>query len=524
MPDVPEIGRLRRVPSPEPLVLPGAEAGPPPIIATPTSVAAFVGRFNAGPFRTPLLVESASDTEAAGLIPGASSAADAVHLFFANGGRRAWIVRAPEVAGPAELTGALAALDSVNFSLLSTPDTAEMSGEDAAEVLTEAAAYVASRRAFFVADPPRTSGITEAVAWMADHGTLRSPNAAAYLPEVIAAEGDARIPASGAVAGIFARIDSARGVWKAPAGPEANLTGVGGVAYAVDGRGSEALAAAGLNPLRQVRSEILVWGARTMAGGDDSSSQWKYVNVRRLFLFLEASIEEGTRWAVFEPNGEPLWAKLRDTVGTFMEDLFRRGAFQGAKSSEAFYVKCDRSTMTQGDIDRGRVVLAVGFAPLRPAEFITLQIEVQTRTAAKNPPSVNEMLAAAAEWGRAPGIGFGAVVVGTKDRAADVAQRVATAAGADLQRIDLRHVVSKFIGETEKNLARLLDVAERQNQVLLFDETDALFARRTTPRDGDLGNLWQRLHRHRGIVVWAIPRVEKLHADVGRTARFIVMD
>jgi phage tail sheath protein FI len=133
----------------------------------------------------------------------------------------------------------------------------------------------------------------------------------------------------------------------------------------------------GVNCLRlNPAGHVLVWGARTLAGND---SEWKYLPVRRTALYIEGSIERGTRWVVFEPNDEPLWTRLRASVEMFLIDLFRQGAFQGAKPEEGFFVKCDRSTMTQADIDAGRVNLLVGFAPLKPAEFVVLRFEMQAR-------------------------------------------------------------------------------------------------------------------------------------------------
>jgi phage tail sheath protein FI len=118
----------------------------------------------------------------------------------------------------------------------------------------------------------------------------------------------------------------------------------------------------------------VVWGARTLDGADERSSEWKYVPVRRTALYIEESLTQGLRWAVLEPNAEPLWAQIRLAVGAFMETLFRQGAFQGARSGEAYLVKCDAETTTPGDIAAGMVNVVVGFAPLRPAEFIIIRV------------------------------------------------------------------------------------------------------------------------------------------------------
>jgi len=118
----------------------------------------------------------------------------------------------------------------------------------------------------------------------------------------------------------------------------------------------------------------VVWGARTLAGADHLASEWKYIPVRRLALFIEESLFRGTKWVVFEPNDEPLWAQIRLNVGTFMHNLFRQGAFQGTTPREAYFVKCDKETTIQNDIDRGIVNILVGFAPLKPAEFVIIKI------------------------------------------------------------------------------------------------------------------------------------------------------
>jgi hypothetical protein len=132
----------------------------------------------------------------------------------------------------------------------------------------------------------------------------------------------------------------------------------------------------GINCLRQVPAAgYVVWGARTTVGNDQLASQWKYIPVRRTALYIEESLYRGTQWAVFEPNDEPLWSQLRLNIGVFMHGLFRQGAFQGQSPKEAYFVKCDKTTTTQADIDRGIVNVIVGFAPLKPAEFVVLYIQ-----------------------------------------------------------------------------------------------------------------------------------------------------
>jgi phage tail sheath protein FI len=245
-------------------------------------------------------------------------------------------------------------------------------------VAARAAAYCAERRAFLVLDAPagwRGADAAKAVAYRFEHRA----NAALCLPRV--RNGRRNLPGSGAVAGAIARTDLERGVWKAPAG-RGVLLAVDGLAVELEPREHESLNAAGISTLRtMVGTGVVGWGARTLAGSQAESSDWKYVNVRRLLLFLEASIDEGTSWVVFEPNDEPLWARVRRAVEDFLTVLWREGAFQGSKPEEAFFVRCDRSTMTQGDIDHGRLIVLVGVAPVRPAEFVVFRIRHCTKAA-----------------------------------------------------------------------------------------------------------------------------------------------
>jgi phage tail sheath protein FI len=181
---------------------------------------------------------------------------------------------------------------------------------------------------------------------------------------------------SGAIAGIVSRIDASRGVWKAPAGLEATLNGVFDLSVPLTDPENGELNPLGVNCLRlRPAAGPVVWGARTRQGDDRLVSEWKYVPVRRLALYLEESLYRGLQWVVFEPNDEPLWAQIRLNVGSFLQSLFRQGAFQGRTPAEAYFVKCSRETTTQNDIDRGIVNVVVGFAPLKPAEFVILRIQ-----------------------------------------------------------------------------------------------------------------------------------------------------
>jgi len=177
------------------------------------------------------------------------------------------------------------------------------------------------------------------------------------------------VPPGGHVLGVYARNDLERGVFKAPANEV--LRGVVALEYDVDRAQQEMLNPRGVDVIRSFPGRgIRVWGARTLS----SNALWKYVSVRRLFIFLERSIYEGTQWVVFEPNDEALWARVRDTIRLFLRAQWRNGALFGAREEEAFFITCDRTTMTQDDILNGRLVCEIGIAPVRPAEFVILRL------------------------------------------------------------------------------------------------------------------------------------------------------
>jgi hypothetical protein len=180
---------------------------------------------------------------------------------------------------------------------------------------------------------------------------------------------------AGAIAGLCARIDSTRGVWKAPAGTEADLRGIVGLQRKFSDNENGILNPRAVNTIRIFPNGIVNWGARTMDGDDGFASEYKYIPIRRLALFIEESLYRGLKWVVFEPNDEPLYAQIRLNVGAFMNNLFRQGAFQGQKPRDAYFVKCDTETTTQNDRNLGIVNIWVGFAPLKPAEFVILYLQ-----------------------------------------------------------------------------------------------------------------------------------------------------
>lgn len=259
----------------------------------------------------------------------------------------------------------------------------ENEGVDA-DLVGKAAEYCERRRAFLIVDSPASwTDKAAALAGFSDVANVgtTSANAAIFFPRVLKVDrlDDNRVNTfcpGGAVAGIFARTDAQRGVWKAPAGLEAGIRGIRGLAVPLTDAENGELNPKGLNCLRSLPAAgPVVWGARTLQGNDQLASQWKYIPIRRLALYIEESLYRGTQWVVFEPNDAPLWTQIRLSVGAFMRDLFDKGAFQGVTPQQAYFVKCDHDTNPQYDIDRGIVNIVVGFAPLKPAEFVIIKIQ-----------------------------------------------------------------------------------------------------------------------------------------------------
>ena len=295
------------------------------------------------------------------------------------------------IGDEASFTG-IYALEKVDlFNLLCIPEATRANASDpsapdinvnANAIYSAAIALCKLRRAFLLVDPPPdVTTVAGAVDWKSSQLAVVDPNGAAFFPRL-------RLPdplnnynlrtfaPCGVVAGVYATTDSSRGVWKAPAGTAATLNGVQSMVYVLSDPENGVLNPLGLNCFRTfpVYGSVL-WGARTLVGADAMANQWKYVPVRRMALFLEESLYRGTQWVVFEPNDEPLWASIRLNVGSFMQTLFLKGAFQGSTPTQAYFVKCDSETTTQADIDNGIVNILVGFAPLKPAEFVVIQIE-----------------------------------------------------------------------------------------------------------------------------------------------------
>lgn len=373
------------------------------IQAVDTSITAFVGYTPKGEADKAVAVSGFGEYERlfGGTDPD-SKLSYAIRLFFQNGGRQALVVRvvkaarvstkytmlrpmpgitlpgAKEIIGSQESRTGMSALFDVDmFNLLVIPDTARLPDVEAKIVIESAVRLCEQRRAFYLADTDPSKNPADITGWIS---FITSRNAAVFFPPVRVADppdpaGSISVPVSGAVAGVFARTDVERGVWKAAAGTGAVVNGIFGLAYDLTEPQASQLNQSAINCLRLLPGAgTVVWGARTRESASYQASEWKYIPVRRLALFIEESISRSTRWAIYEPNGQTLWTRIRSETGNFLYRLFLQGAFQGRTPQEAYFVKCDAETVTQNDVDNGTVNIIVGFAPLRPAEFIVIRI------------------------------------------------------------------------------------------------------------------------------------------------------
>jgi phage tail sheath protein FI len=283
----------------------------------------------------------------------------------------------PATGEPGTGLGALAEIDDI--AIVALPDGSTYPDRESCEQAADKLISHAQRLRYRIAvvDGPRSSSINEIRDF---RGKFDSEYAAIYHPWVEIYDPTQRpgqgapperlmLPPSGFVTGIYARSDIERGVYKAPANEI--IRGITRLEATITKGHQDVLNPEGINALRFFEGRgYRVWGARTIS----SDPEWKYVNVRRLFIFIEHSIDKGTQWAVFEPNGPRLWANIRRSVEDFLTVLWRDGALLGDTPEQAFFVRCDRSTMTQNDLDNGRLICLIGVAPVKPAEFVIFRI------------------------------------------------------------------------------------------------------------------------------------------------------
>lgn len=359
------------------------------ITGVSTSTTLLIGTFPKGPRFTPTRIRSLRDfARTFGRPVNNHLTFLVITQFFENGGKDIWIVSTGvKFTGTATpfLRGLSFLSQIPSFNILLIPETTILSDREAAKIFQTAVPIIEKHRAVYILDPPRQDASRQAVrdlaTWCRTQSGIQHPNVILYYPRVLVRSKGTRsptvpTPSSGTMAGLFARVDRTRGVWKAPAGTEAILNSVVGLEEKLSPQDINLLTSANINALKQIStSTYLAWGARTLS----PDQEWKYIPVRRLALFLESSIENGLQWTVFEPNDEPLWAQIRISVSNFLQKYNREGAFQGVKPEQAFLVKCGRDTTTPADQAAGIVNIVVGFAPLKPAEFIILHLKQKTK-------------------------------------------------------------------------------------------------------------------------------------------------
>ena len=366
------------------------------IAGVSTSTTAFIDIFKKGPIGKATPISRIEEfTDIFGGVDIHSEASYGIYQFFLNGGLRAMVVRVPGRKPPdkrAIISGLkiLASEKQDSINILCIPAAANLKERSMRLVYASAIEYCEANRAFLIIDiSERVGQPDQMIEWVRENTALCSRNAAVYFPRIeiqepIDPDQMRTVSPGGTIAGIFARTDFDRGVWKAPAGNAAVLKGALGLGYVLTDDENGVLNSKGINCIRNFPERgYLCWGARTLEGNDQNASEWKYIYVRRLVLFIEESVDRGTKWVVFEPNDQQLWAQIRIIVGVFMQNLFRTGAFQGSSPRDAYFVKCDSETTTQADIDSGIVNINIGFAPLKPSEFILIRIRQRAGNSTK---------------------------------------------------------------------------------------------------------------------------------------------
>jgi uncharacterized protein len=394
---------------------PSEMAGFPPVRLGQADVAAFVDTFAQGPFHEPVPVTSWREFQMLfGGFHATSEASYAIYLFFENGGEFAWVVRVPDPAesglslvgaggerqaSPAAIaatlmgdrvqgTGlhALRSLTRKTPALLAIPRAAEI-GADGVGVYAEALRLCRELRMFLLVDPPlMADSPAELRAWLGDHPDLASANAALYYPRLLFPDAlqhgrNRSFGPSGAVAGLYSWLDQERGVWQAPAGLHAPLEAVM-LSRELSDEDMSPLIMVGVNPIRDLPGHgTVLWGARTLAAARTATPEEKYVPIRRFLVALERGIRLDLQAAVGEESvdaaDEKTWRGVQESVSGLLQELWRQGALQGNRPEDAWFVRCDRSTMTADDIAHGRLIVELGVACVKPAEFAVLRITLQ---------------------------------------------------------------------------------------------------------------------------------------------------
>ena len=346
-----------------------------------------IAKAAAAPAKTTAAADAAPAEGTVAVAPKTAAAAAPPPPFA--GGTDAAITASDIIGDQGQKTGVYALETADLFNLLCIPPDTLGGDIDPGLVYSPALEYCVTRRAVLLVDPPAAwsaNAVTAANTAAAGFDSLglfgtNARNAALYFPRLVKPDPLSNgqpitVVPSGTIAGVMARTDATRGVWKTPAGVEATLNGISGLDVNLTNAENGILNPLGINCLRTFPLiGSVAWGGRSMSGADQLADDYKYIAVRRLALFLEESLYRGTQWVVFEPNDTPLWSQIRLNVGSFMHNLFVQGAFQGTTPTDAYFVSCDATTNPQNQIDLGIVNVVVGFAPLKPAEFVILQIQ-----------------------------------------------------------------------------------------------------------------------------------------------------
>lgn len=372
-------------------------SNPKPVTAVATSTAVFVGCAANGPVNQPVLISAFTEYQRLfqrSAVTDKPTQPDAMTLavmaFFGNGGKDAYICRLASKSDDDDVAGltvndynqfyhtVLATMHDYSLLLLPGQHWQRNKHAQSNAVISASLAFCQQQRHCMLLLEPAgelpltSSGEVQAL------GLPVSSFAALYYPWLTItnplAAGTLTVPPAAVAAGLICRNDARYGVWKAPAGVTAKLIGITGLTFAIDNNIQQQLNPLGVNCIRTLpRVGTVMWGARTLT--DRTDPQWRYISVRRTAIFIEQSIMQSLNWAVFEPNDNPLWQAVRTSISNFMLTLFRAGAMQGVKASEAFFVRCGlNDTMTQHDIDQQQLVIILGFAPVKPAEFVLIKI------------------------------------------------------------------------------------------------------------------------------------------------------
>lgn len=348
--------------SPKALSFSIEEFAPAAIQGVATSTVGFVSVSQRAPVAGPLFsfVDFQRVVGAANVSP---FMALAVQGFFENGGQSCYVAR---IASGDPLQKGLDDLAGVRISLVCCPDDPQF-----ANAAAVTAAYCEKRKDCFALLQPAAPLVPDA----SNEAPVNSKYAAYYYPWLtvpgLTGGSSVTIPPCGHVAGVYAQTDATRGVWTAPAGTSATLMGVTGLSQDLTDAEAAALDANRVSVIRNIHPYgNVVWGARTTS----QNPQWKYVNVRRLLIYIEQSVAEGLQWVVFEPNGPGLWKAVQHSIESFLRSVWMMGGLKGQKANEAYFVKCGLDTMTQADLNSGQLVIVIGVAPTYPAEFVVIQI------------------------------------------------------------------------------------------------------------------------------------------------------